>query len=76
VDPRPVPRCGRPFGLRTLDDSTLNPLFETAEHARYACCLTHGALAGARGERWAFKQLAEIDTWSAQPERALAGDQA
>ena len=61
-------------GWRLPADSTLNLLFETAEYARYACCLAEAAPAAARGERWAFEQLAEIDTWFASLEPALAVD--
>jgi phosphotransferase family enzyme len=45
------------------DDATLNLLFETAEYARYTCCLAPAARAAARGKDWAFGQLAEIDAW-------------
>jgi hypothetical protein len=61
-------------GWRLPDDSTLNRLFETAEYARYACCLAETARAASRGERWAFAQLAEIDRWFAGLEPALAVD--
>jgi hypothetical protein len=54
------------------DDATLNLLFETAEYARYACCLAAAARAASRGERWAFEHLAEIDTWFAELVPTLA----
>jgi Phosphotransferase enzyme family len=54
------------------DDATLNLLFETAECARYACCLAAAARAASRRERWAFDELAEIDTWFDDLEPALA----
>jgi hypothetical protein len=50
-------------GWRLPDDSTLNLLFETAEYARYACCLAGPALAASRAERWGFEKLAEVETW-------------
>jgi aminoglycoside phosphotransferase (APT) family kinase protein len=55
-------RRGRPLP----SDAELNLLFDTAEQARYACCLTTPARAAARGERWAFPHLAEIDDWFAR----------
>lgn len=61
-------------GWRLPDDSTLNLLFETAEYARYACCLADAALAASRGAPWGFEQLAEVDTWFASLEPALAVD--
>jgi thiamine kinase-like enzyme len=61
-------------GWRLPDDSTLNLLFETAEYARYACCLAEAALAACQGEPWGFEQLAEIETWFASLEPALAVD--
>jgi Phosphotransferase enzyme family len=61
-------------GWRLPDDSTLNLLFETAEYARYACCLAEAAHAASRGEPWGFEQLAEIDTWFASLAPALAVD--
>ncbi|HKN48859.1 MAG TPA: aminoglycoside phosphotransferase family protein [Actinomycetota bacterium] len=57
-------------------DPTLNLLFETAEYARYACCLAEAALAAARGEPWGFEDLAEIDTWFDRLEPVLAGTEA
>jgi hypothetical protein len=54
------------------DDATLNLLFETAEYARYASCLAAAARALSRGERWAFEELAAIETWFASLEPALA----
>jgi hypothetical protein len=41
----------------------LNRLFETAEFARYACCLTEATVAAAGGGRWGFEQMAEIEDW-------------
>jgi hypothetical protein len=61
-------------GWQLPGDSTLNRLFETAEYARYVCCLAEAALAASRGERWAFEQIAEIDRWFAALEPALAVD--
>ena len=52
-------------------DAELNLLFDTAECARYACCLADPARAAARGERWGFEQLAEIDDWFARLEPVL-----
>jgi Ser/Thr protein kinase RdoA (MazF antagonist) len=52
-------------------DAELNLLFDTAERARYACCLAGPAQAAARGERWGFEQLAEIDGWFARLEPVL-----
>jgi hypothetical protein len=62
-------------GWSLPDDLTLNLLFETAEYARYACCLAEAAVAASRGECWAFEQLAEIDTWfeSLEPALPVAG---
>jgi Phosphotransferase enzyme family len=58
------------------DDATLNELFETAEYARYACCLAAAARAALRREWWAFQELEEIDTWFAGLEPALAVERA
>jgi aminoglycoside phosphotransferase (APT) family kinase protein len=52
-------------------DGELNLLFDTAERARYACCLAVTAEAAARGEAWGFQQLAEIDDWFARLEPVL-----
>jgi Ser/Thr protein kinase RdoA (MazF antagonist) len=52
-------------------DAELNLLFDTAECARYACCLAGPARAAARGERWGFEQLTEIDEWFARLEPVL-----
>jgi hypothetical protein len=52
-------------------DAELNLLFDTAECARYACCLVAPARAAARGERWGFEQLTEIDDWFARLEPVL-----
>jgi Ser/Thr protein kinase RdoA (MazF antagonist) len=52
-------------------DAELNLLFDTAECARYACCLADPARAAARGERWGFEQLTEIDEWFARLEPVL-----
>src|SRR5207244_36055 len=51
------------LGWELPDDSTLNLLFETAECARYACCIEGAALAASQGEGWGFEMLAEIDSW-------------
>jgi hypothetical protein len=61
-------------GWRLPDDSTLNLLFETAEYARYACCLAGPALAASRAERWGFEQLAEVESWFAMLEPVIAVD--
>jgi hypothetical protein len=61
-------------GWQLPDDSTLNVLCETAESARYACNLGDAALAASRGEAWGFPMLAEIDTWFARLQPALAVD--
>jgi ABC-type multidrug transport system ATPase subunit len=61
-------------GWELPDDGVLNRLFETAEYARYACCLAKAALAARRGERWGFEQMAEIDSWFACLEPVLAVD--
>jgi aminoglycoside phosphotransferase len=57
-------------GVRLPDDSTLNLLFETAEYGRYAWCLAEAATAAQRGEAWGFEEMAEIESWFAQLERA------
>ena len=54
------------------EDSTLNLLFETAECARYACCLGVAGLAALEGEAWGFERLAEVETWFAGLQPALA----
>jgi len=59
----------RAWGLP--EDATLNVLFETAECARYACCLGVAALAALAGEAWGLERLAEIDTWFASLRPAL-----
>jgi ATP-binding cassette subfamily B protein len=61
-------RRGRPLP----PDLSLELLFETAECARYACCLADAALAAARGERWGFQQMAEIESWFAALKPVLA----
>jgi Ser/Thr protein kinase RdoA (MazF antagonist) len=58
---------GRPLA----SDAELNLLFDTAEQARYACCLATPARAAARCERWAFPHLAEIADWFARLEPVL-----
>jgi thiamine kinase-like enzyme len=59
---------------RTLPaDRTLNLLLETAEYARYACCLSEAARAASRGERWGFDEMAEIETWFDRLGPVLAG---
>jgi hypothetical protein len=60
--------------LQLPDDATLNLLFETAECARYACCLGGAALAASQGEWWGFEMLAEIEIWFARLQPALAVD--
>jgi aminoglycoside phosphotransferase (APT) family kinase protein len=50
-------------GCQLPTNRTLNLLFETAEYARYACCLAEAALAASRGEHWGFEELAEIERW-------------
>jgi Phosphotransferase enzyme family len=59
-------------GRRLPPDRSLELLFETAECARYACCLADAALAAARGERGGFQQMAEIESWFADLEPVLA----
>jgi aminoglycoside phosphotransferase (APT) family kinase protein len=63
-------------GRSLPNDRTLNMLFETAEYARYACCLAEAVLAASQGERWGFEQMAEIESWFAglEPALAAAGD--
>jgi hypothetical protein len=61
-------------GRSLPDDHTLNALFETAEYARYACCLAEAALAASQGERWGFEQMAEIERWFTSLESAPAVD--
>lgn len=58
-------------GRRLPPDHSLESLFETAECARYACCLAEAALAAARGERWGFEDMAEIESWFAALEPVL-----
>jgi Phosphotransferase enzyme family len=58
-------------GASLPDDPTLNALFETAEEARYACCLAEAALAASQGEHWGFEQMAEIERWFSTLETAL-----
>ncbi len=58
-------------GWHLPTDDELNLLFDTAETARYACCLGEAASAAERGEPWAFAQLAEIERWFASLEPAL-----
>jgi ATP-binding cassette, subfamily B, bacterial len=60
-------------GWELPDDSTLNALFEIAEHARYASCLAPAVAGACRGEEWGFGQMAEIDAWFEDFEPALAG---
>jgi Ser/Thr protein kinase RdoA (MazF antagonist) len=50
-------------GRRLPDVRVLNRLFETAEFARYACCLAEAASEASRGRRWGFEQMAEIEGW-------------
>lgn len=59
-------------GRSLPDTGVLNRLFETAEFARYACCLAEAAYVAASGERWGFEEMAEIEgwfrTWSSAPD--------
>jgi hypothetical protein len=51
-------------GWRLPAARDLNPLFETAEYARYANCIIWPALALLSGPNdWSFKLLAEIEGW-------------
>src|SRR4029079_8538282 len=59
------------FGLKLPSNSTLNLLFETAEFARYACCLAEAAAAASRGEPWGYAQMAEIESWFVALQPAL-----
>lgn len=59
-------------GWRLPDDSILDLLFETAEYARYACCVAGPALAASRAEPWGFERLAEVESWFASLEPVLA----
>jgi Ser/Thr protein kinase RdoA (MazF antagonist) len=61
-------------GRELPDDATLNALFETAEYARYACCLAETAAVAARGEPWALEMMAEIERWFASLTPVLALD--
>jgi Phosphotransferase enzyme family len=61
-------------GWRLPNDSTLNLLFETAECARYACCLGDAALAASEREWWGFLMMEEIERWFTDLEPVLAGD--
>jgi thiamine kinase-like enzyme len=61
-------------GRSLPDDNMLNLLFETAEYARYACCLAEAALGASQGERWGFEQMAEIESWFTSLEPVLAAD--
>jgi aminoglycoside/choline kinase family phosphotransferase len=49
----------------------LNRVYETAEYARYACCLAEAASAASR-HAWGFDQLAEIERWFVALEPCLA----
>jgi ATP-binding cassette subfamily B protein len=60
-------------GRQLPPDPTLELLFETAECARYACCLAEAALAASRGEGWGFDEMAEIERWFERLEPALTG---
>jgi aminoglycoside phosphotransferase (APT) family kinase protein len=44
-------------------DRELGVLLDTAERARYACCVAGAARNALRREPWAFAALADIDTW-------------
>jgi Phosphotransferase enzyme family len=59
------------WGSSLPADEDLNLLFETAECARFACCLAEAALAACRGEGWGLEELAEIDTWFERLEPVL-----
>jgi ATP-binding cassette, subfamily B, bacterial len=59
-------------GLQLPPDQSLELLFDTAECARYACCLAGAAKDAADGKRWGFEQMAEIETWFAGLEPVLA----
>jgi Phosphotransferase enzyme family len=61
-------------GRQLPDDSILNLLFETAEYARYACCLAEAVLAASRGADWGFMQMEEIERWFTALEPVLAVD--
>jgi hypothetical protein len=51
-------------GWRLPTARNLNPLFETAECARYANMILWPAIAWAHGrEAWGFEMLAEIERW-------------
>jgi len=58
-------------GWKLPADHDLNLLFDTAETARYACCLGEAAAAAEQGEPWAFDQMAEIERWFESLEPAL-----
>jgi Ser/Thr protein kinase RdoA (MazF antagonist) len=58
-------------GWQLPTDDELNLLFDTAETARYACCLGEAASAAEEGEPWGFEQLAEVERWFASLEPAL-----
>lgn len=60
-------------GWTLPEAGALNQLFETAEYARYACCLVEAATAAGSGERWGFEQMAEIDGWFRAWGSGLAG---
>lgn len=52
------------LGRRLADDNVLNDLFDTAEQARYACCVIWPALAILQdGAEWGFDALAAVADW-------------
>lgn len=54
-------------------DRELDVLLDTAERARYACCVAGAARNALRGEPGAFAQLADIDDWFADLDAVRAG---
>jgi hypothetical protein len=59
-------------GRRLPSDADLNVLFETAECARYACCMGEAARYAAARESWAFDELAQIEGWFERLEPVLS----
>lgn len=55
--------AARRRGRRLPDARILHRLFETAEFARYACCLSEAASAAVSRKRWGFEQMVEIEGW-------------
>jgi Phosphotransferase enzyme family len=61
-------------GWRLAPVPELNLLFDTAECARYACCLSWPAIALLHdGADWGFAALAEIDAWFQALEPVIHG---